>query len=86
VHPALQTRAGLSRNWNALPRENLQTRIKPRSNDCVRHIRRQDTHTVVGAGLEPVARKHVVRTYLPLDHFPPYMVWNFYMRKHVTVG
>jgi hypothetical protein len=32
-----------SRNWYALPKENLQTRIKPLSNDSVRHIRRQNT-------------------------------------------
>jgi hypothetical protein len=24
-----------------------------------------------GVGLEPAARKHVVPTYLPLDHLPP---------------
>jgi hypothetical protein len=51
-----------------LTKGNLQTRIKPLSNDSVRHIRRQNTHTVGGAGLEPAARKHVVPTYLPLDH------------------
>jgi hypothetical protein len=50
--------------------ENLQTRIKPLSNDFIRHIRRQNTHTAGGAGLEPAARKHVVPTYLPLDHLP----------------
>jgi hypothetical protein len=54
-----------------LTKENLQTRIKPLSNDSVRHIRRQNTYTAGGAGLEPVARKLVVPTYLPLDHLPP---------------
>jgi hypothetical protein len=44
-----------------LTKENLQTRIKHLSNDSVRHIRRQNTHTAGGAGLEPAARKHVVR-------------------------
>jgi hypothetical protein len=43
-----------------LTKENLQTRIKSLSNDSVRHIRRQNTHTAGGAGLEPAARKHVV--------------------------
>jgi hypothetical protein len=43
-----------------LTKENLQTRIKPLSNDSVRHIRRQNTHTAGEAGLEPAARKHVV--------------------------
>jgi hypothetical protein len=53
-----------------LTKENLQTRIKPQSNDSVRHIRRQNTPTAGGAGLEPAARKHVVPTYLLLDHLP----------------
>jgi hypothetical protein len=47
------------------------TGIKPLSNESVRHIRRQNTHTAGGAGLEPAARKHVVPTYLPPDHLPP---------------
>jgi hypothetical protein len=55
-----------------LEKETLQTRIKPLSNDSVRHIRRQNTHAAGGAGLEPAACKHVVPTYLPLDHLPPY--------------
>jgi hypothetical protein len=42
-----------------LTRENPQTRIKPLSNDSIRHIRRQNTHTAGGAGLEPAACKHV---------------------------
>jgi hypothetical protein len=54
-----------------LTKENLQARIKPLSNDSVRHMRRQNTHTAGGAGLELVARKHVAPTYLPLDHLPP---------------
>jgi hypothetical protein len=54
-----------------LTKENLQTRIKPVSNDSVRHIRCQNTHTAGGAGLDPAARKHVFPTYLPLDHLPP---------------
>jgi hypothetical protein len=54
-----------------LTKENLQTKIKPVSNDTVRHIRRQNTQTAGGAGLEPAARKHVAQTYLPLDHLPP---------------
>jgi hypothetical protein len=45
-----------------LTKEKLQTRIKPLSNDSVRHIRRQNTHTTGGAGLKPAARKHVVPT------------------------
>jgi hypothetical protein len=61
----------LSRSWNALPKENLQTRIKPLYNDSVCHIRRQNTHTAGEAELEPAARKHVVPTYLPLDHLSP---------------
>jgi hypothetical protein len=53
-----------------LTKENLQTRIKPLSNDSVRNISRQNTHAAGGAGLKPIARKHVVSTYLPLDHLP----------------
>jgi hypothetical protein len=53
-----------------LAEENLQIRIKPLSNDSVRRIRRQNTHTAGGAGLEPSAREHVVPTYLPLDRLP----------------
>jgi hypothetical protein len=63
-------------NWNALlllTKGNLKTRIKPRSNDSVRRIRRQNTHTVEGAELEPATRKHVVPTYLPLDYPPTYL-------------
>jgi hypothetical protein len=44
----------------------LQTRIKPLSDDFVPHIRRQNTHTAGGAGLEPAARKHVVPTLVSL--------------------
>jgi hypothetical protein len=60
--------ANKSSNWCALP-----NRIKLLSNDTVRHIRCQNTHTAGGAGLEPAARKHVVPTYLPLDHLPPWL-------------
>jgi hypothetical protein len=52
-------------------KETLKTRIKPLSDDSVRHIRRQNTHTAGGAELEPGARKHLVPTDLPLDHLPP---------------
>jgi hypothetical protein len=48
---------------------NLQTRIKPLSNDSVRHTRRQNTHTAGGARLEPATRKHVVPTFLLLNRF-----------------
>jgi hypothetical protein len=34
-------------------------------------IRRQNTDTAGGAGLETAARKRVVPTCLPLDHLPP---------------
>jgi hypothetical protein len=54
-----------------LTKENLQTRIKPLYNDSVCRIRRQNTHTAGGVGLEPAAHKHVVPTYLPLDYPPP---------------
>jgi hypothetical protein len=58
-----------------LTKENLQTRMKPLSNDSLRHIKRQNTDTAGGAGgvgLEPATRKHAVPTYLPLDHHPLY--------------
>jgi hypothetical protein len=51
-----------------LTKENLQTRIRPLPNDFVRHIRRQNTHTAGGAGLEPAARKQVV----PARPSPPF--------------
>jgi hypothetical protein len=44
-----------------LTNENLQTRIKPLSKDP------EYPH----GELEPTPRKHVVPTYLPLDHLPP---------------
>jgi hypothetical protein len=65
---------------------NLQTRIKPLSNDSVRHIRRQNTHTAGGAGLEPVVRKHVVPTYLPLDHLPPAPRWCIAVCNRTDAG
>jgi hypothetical protein len=68
-----------------LTKENLQTRIKPQSNDSVRQIRRQNTHTVGGAGLEPAARKHVVPAYLPLDHLSPSCETTV-VRKILTVN
>jgi hypothetical protein len=67
----LVNKSGSEMHSLLLTKENLQTRINPLSNDSVRHIRRQNTHTAGGAGLEPPARKHVVPTYLPLDHLPP---------------
>jgi hypothetical protein len=71
----------VSRNSLLLTKENLQTRIKPLSNDPVRRIRRQNTHTVGGAGLEPAARKHVVPTYLPLAPSPPCVPMVEYVNK-----
>jgi hypothetical protein len=42
----------------------LQRKTNPRS-------RKNSIRPVGGTGLEPAARKHVVPTYLPLDHLPP---------------
>jgi hypothetical protein len=41
------------------------------SNDSVRHIRHQNTHTAGGAGLEPTQHAKLCLEYLPLDHLPP---------------
>jgi hypothetical protein len=71
MHVIQPSRAATGMHFLLLIKENLQTRIKPLSNDSVRHIRRQNTHAAEGAVLEPAARKYVVSTYLPLDHFPP---------------
>jgi hypothetical protein len=49
------TRAGLSRNWNALPTANKgkpANQIKPLSNESARHTRRQNTRPARGAGLD----------------------------------
>jgi hypothetical protein len=73
IQPCKQERHRAATGMHSLllTKENLQTRIKPLSNASVRHIRRQNTHTAGGAGLEPAARKHVVPKYLPLDNPPP---------------
>jgi hypothetical protein len=63
------------------PESQLQTRIKPLSYDSVRHIRRQNTHTTGGAGLEPAARKHVVATYLTARPSIRVRVVEFYRGK-----
>jgi hypothetical protein len=44
----------------------MQTRIKPLSNDPVRHIRFQNTQTAGGVGIEPAQRKYVIVEYLLL--------------------
>jgi hypothetical protein len=69
---SLVNKGGSEPQLEWLPTADKGTRIKPLSNDSVRHIRRQNTHTAGGSELEPTARKHVVPTYLPLDHLPPY--------------
>jgi hypothetical protein len=78
VHPTLQTRARLSRSWNALP---TADKGKPANQDQtpVQRLRTpyQTPEYPHGgrSGTRTHSTQHVVPTYLPLDHLPPCSIY-----------